>query len=256
MRILVTNDDGVNAPGIIALAEALREIADVVIVAPDRNRSGASHSLTLSRPLYVEHLSDDVISVQGTPTDCVHLALTGLLDVVPDIVVSGINAGANLGDDVVYSGTVGAALEGRFLGFPSLAVSLLEDNTDYKTAAIVVRDIVQHLLKCNLRKTTTLNINVPNIPLEKIEGYDITRLGSRHSAEPAIKQRDPRGRDIYWIGAVGAENDSTQGTDFYAVRHNRVSITPLDVDLTNYQSFDEVSHWVEKFQIHKETLSD
>lgn len=256
MRILVTNDDGVNAPGITALAEALREIADVVVVAPDRNRSGASHSLTLSRPLYVEHLSENVISVQGTPTDCVHLALTGLLDVVPDIVVSGINAGANLGDDVVYSGTVGAALEGRFLGFPSLAVSLVEDNTHYRTAAIVVRDIVKHLLKCNLSKTTTLNINVPNVSLDNIEGYEITRLGSRHSAEPAIKQTDPRGREIYWIGAVGEEDDSTQGTDFYAVRHNKVSITPLDVDLTNFQSFDEVSHWVESFQNHKETSSD
>lgn len=256
MRILVTNDDGVNAPGIIALADALREIADVVVVAPDRNRSGASHSLTLSRPLSVTHLRENVISVEGTPTDCVHLALTGLLDSVPDIVVSGINAGANLGDDVIYSGTVGAALEGRFLGFPSLAVSLVEDNTHYQTAAFVVRDIVNRLVKRNLTKTTTLNINVPNIPYEKLEGYEITRLGSRHSAEPAIKQTDPRGRDIYWIGAVGEEDDSTQGTDFFAVRHNKVSITPLDVDLTNYHAFDEVSHWVENFHDKKDVQRD
>lgn len=256
MRILVTNDDGVNAPGILILAEALREIADVVVVAPDRNRSGASHSLTLSRPLYVTHLKDDVVSVQGTPTDCVHLALTGLLDKVPDIVVSGINAGANMGDDVIYSGTVGAALEGRFLGFPSIAVSLVEDFKHYETAAIVVRRLVKHLINSNLQKTATLNINVPDVLIEQIEGFEVTRLGSRHSAEPAIKQTDPRGRDIYWIGAAGQENDSTQGTDFYAVRHNRVSITPLDVDLTNYRGFDEVSHWLDGFQDNKAKSSD
>lgn len=252
----MTNDDGVNAPGIQVLAEALREIAEVVIVAPDRNRSGASHSLTLSRPLYVTKLQSDVYSVQGTPTDCVHLALTGLLEHTPDIVVSGINAGANMGDDVIYSGTVGAALEGRFLGYPSIAVSLLEDCKHYHTAAIVTRGIIHHLMSNNIDGVTTLNINVPDILIEDVEGYEITRLGSRHCAEPAIKQTDPRGREIYWIGAAGEENDSTQGTDFFAVRHNHISITPLDVDLTCYRSFDDISHWLEGFAKNKDATSD
>ncbi len=247
MRILVTNDDGVNAPGLITLAEALREIADVVVVAPDRDRSGASHSLTLSRPLYVSHLAKDIISVQGTPTDCVHLALTGLLDKVPDIVISGINSGSNLGDDIIYSGTVGAALEGRFLGFPSIAVSLTNEFRHYETAAIVIRRLIHHLQQKKLEQVSTLNVNVPDVLIEDIEGFEVTRLGSRHCAEPAIKQQDPRGRDIYWIGGVGNENDASLGTDFYAIRNNRVSITPLNIDLTCYKSFDEVATWMTNF---------
>lgn len=253
MRILVTNDDGVHAPGIAVLAEALREIAEVVIVAPDRDRSGASHSLTLSRPLSVQKIKDDVYSVQGTPTDCVHLALTGLLEQTPDIVVSGINAGANMGDDVIYSGTVGAALEGRFLGFPSIAVSLVGEHKHYQTAAIVIRQLVHYLQSCQLQKATTLNVNVPDVLIEDIKGFEVTRLGSRHCAAPAIKQTDPRGREIYWIGAAGDENDADQGTDFFAVRNNQVSITPLDVDLTCFRSFDEVGTWVDAFEKHKDS---
>lgn len=255
MRILITNDDGVNAPGIHALADALSEIAEVVIVAPDRDRSGASHSLTLSRPLYVTHVSENVYSVQGTPTDCVHLALTGLLEEKPDIVVSGINAGANMGDDVLYSGTVGAALEGRFLGFPSVAVSLVGGHQHYQTAAIVVRRLVHYLQRFSLSKATTLNVNVPDVLIEEIAGFEVTRLGSRHCAAPAIKQTDPRGREIFWIGAAGDENDAAQGTDFFAVKHNNVSITPLDIDLTCYRSFEDVAHWVEDFEEHKDSSS-
>ncbi len=245
MRILVTNDDGINAPGIKALANALREIGDVTVVAPDRDRSGASHSLTLCQPLSVTFHSKNEISVQGTPTDCTHLALTGLLDYTPDIVVSGINAGANMGDDVIYSGTVGAALEGRFLGLPSIAVSLAGEHKHFETAAIATRQLVHHLTKNNIQSVGTLNINVPDVLFEELEGFEVTRLGSRHGAAPAIKAKDPRGRDIYWIGAAGDENDATQGTDFFAVKHNRVSITPLDTDLTYYRAFDDISKWLE-----------
>lgn len=247
MRILVTNDDGVYAPGIQALAKALSEIGEVVIVAPDRDRSGASHSLTLSNPLKVTHIEENIISVQGTPTDCVHLALTGLLDKVPDIVVSGINAGANMGDDVIYSGTVGAAMEGRFLGLPAIAISLLEgEHHYYETAAIVARRLINDLKSNKLDNTMVLNVNVPDVLIEDLEGYEITRLGSRHCAEPAIEQIDPRGRKIYWIGTVGNENDAGEGTDFHAVRENKVSITPLKIDLTDYEAFNEVSDFIEK----------
>ena len=249
MRILVTNDDGVNFPGIHALADALREIAEVIIVAPDRDRSGASHSLTLSRPLYVNKLRDDFISVQGTPTDCVHLALTGLLEQAPDIVVSGINNGANLGDDIIYSGTVGAALEGRFLGLPSIAVSLTGEHRYYETAAIVTRRLIHYLQKTTLAHVSTLNINVPDVLIEDIKGFEVTRLGSRHCAEPAVKQVDPRGREIYWIGAAGNENDASLGTDFYAIKQDKVSITPLNIDLTCYKSFDEVATWIKNFEV-------
>ena len=247
MRILVTNDDGINAPGIKILAEELAKIADVTVVAPDRNRSGASHSLTLSQPIRVTELREHYFIVEGTPTDCVHLALTGLLEHTPDIVVSGINDGSNLGDDVIYSGTVGAAMEGRFLGFPAIAVSLVGD-THYRTAALMVRKLVHYLQSVPLEKTMMLNINVPDIAVDEIEGFEVTRLGSRHGAAPAIKQQDPRGRTIYWIGATGEENDAAMGTDFFAVRHKKVSITPLHIDLTSYTAFDEVSHWIKAFE--------
>jgi len=246
IRILVTNDDGINAPGIKFLAEALSEIADVTVVAPDRNRSGASHSLTLSQPLRVTELSERRIMVEGTPTDCVHLALTGLFEYTPDIVVSGINDGSNLGDDVIYSGTVGAAMEGRFLGFPAIAVSLVGD-THYRTAALMVSKLIHYLEQRRLEKTMMLNINVPDVPVEEVKGFEVTRLGSRHGAAPAIKQQDPRGRTIYWIGATGEEDDAGIGTDFYAVRNNKVSITPLHTDLTSYPAFEEVSHWIKAF---------
>lgn len=247
IRILVTNDDGINAPGIKFLAEALSGIADVTVVAPDRNRSGASHSLTLSQPLRVTELSERRIMVEGTPTDCVHLALTGLFEYTPDIVVSGINDGSNLGDDVIYSGTVGAAMEGRFLGFPAIAVSLVGD-THYQTAALMVSKLIHYLEQRPLEKTMMLNINVPDVPIEEIKGFEVTRLGSRHGAAPAIKQQDPRGRTIYWIGATGEEDDAGIGTDFYAVRNKYVSITPLHTDLTSYPAFEEVSHWIEAFE--------
>ena len=247
MRILVTNDDGVNSPSIQVLADALREVAEVIIVAPDRDRSGASHSVTLSRPVYVTHLAEDVISVQGTPTDCVHLAVMGLLDKKPDMVVSGINLGFNLGDDVIYSGTVGAALEGRFLGLPSIAVSLAKDSRHYETAAIVTRRLIHDLQDHLLQQVVTLNINVPDALIEDIKGYEVTRLGSRHSAEAAVKQKDPRGRTSYWIGDFGDEDDASIGTDFHAIKHNKVSITPLNTDLTCYRSFDKIANWLHVF---------
>ena len=251
LKILVTNDDGVHAPGIQILAAALAEVGDVTIVAPDRDRSGASHSLTLSRPLYVTKIDEHTFSVQGTPTDCVHLALTGLLEHTPDIVVSGINAGANMGDDVIYSGTVGAALEGRFLGLPSIAVSLTGEHRHFETAASVTRQLVHYLAIKHPNDVMTLSINVPDVLIDDLEGFEITRLGSRHCAAPAIKQQDPRGRTIYWIGAAGDENDATLGTDFFAIKNRKVSITPLNVDLTSYNSFDELAHWAQSFVEYK-----
>lgn len=246
LRILVTNDDGIHAPGIKALATALREIATVIVVAPDRDNSGAGHSLTLSRPLSVAKLDDEHYSVQGTPTDCVHLALTGLFDTPFDLIVSGINSGANLGDDVIYSGTVSAALEGRILGFPSIAFSLTGEHRHFDTAAKIARQLVSHFLECKLDKATTLSVNVPDITFEEVTGFEITRLGSRHPAEPTVKQIDPRGRPIYWIGPAGNEKDAGIGTDFHAITQNKVSITPLNIDLTCYRSFNNVAEWLEK----------
>ena len=248
MKILVTNDDGIHAPGIRALANALAEIAEITMVAPDRDRSGASHSLSLSVPLTVHKMDNkEEYVIEGTPTDCVHLALTGYFEKKFDLVVSGINAGANMGDDVIYSGTVGAALEGRFLGFPSIAVSLTGGHKNYETAAIMTRKIVTYLKSHQLQKTMTLNVNVPDVVIEDIRGFEVTRLGSRHPAEPAIKQKDPRGRTIYWIGPAGEENDAGVGTDFHAIKNRYVSITPLQVDLTAYNAFDEVADWVKHF---------
>jgi 5'-nucleotidase len=248
ISILVTNDDGFYAPGINALATELSTIADVTVVAPDRDRSGASHSLTLSTPLSIKKVSEKKFIVEGTPTDCVHLALTGFFQESFNLVVSGINSGANMGDDVIYSGTVGAAVEGRFLGLPSIAVSLAGEHKNFETAAKVTRQLVTYMTQHHFKKTTTLSINVPDVPFEKIRGFQITRLGSRHAAEPAIKQKDPRGRTIYWIGPAGKENDAGIGTDFHAIKNHYVSITPLQVDLTAYESFDEVSAWVNNFE--------
>lgn len=249
LTILVSNDDGVYAEGIRTLADSLRTIATVTVVAPDRNRSGASNSLTLNSPLYLKHLKPDVISVEGTPTDCVHVAITGLLTELPNMVVSGINAGANMGDDVWYSGTVAAAMEGRFLGLPAIAVSLTgEKHEHYETAAHVVLNMVKHLQKETLPASTILNINVPDIAYEDIEGYEVTRLGTRHCAEPTIRQIDPRGNPIYWVGPAGKEEDAGPGTDFHAIRHNCVSITPLRIDITHYESFDRISNWVSGFK--------
>ncbi len=247
MKILVSNDDGLDAKGIKALSAALSDIAEVTVVAPDRDRSGASNSLTLDQPIRVLDRQNGQYRIAGTPTDCVHLALTGLLEEEPDMVVSGINLGANLGDDVIYSGTVAAAMEGRFLGLPAIAVSLTVDSKPmhFETAAAVAVKLVEQLRDDPLPADTILNVNVPNVPLSSLEGYEVTRLGHRHRAEPFIEQRDPRGRRVYWIGPAGAEQDAGVGTDFHAIRQNRVSITPIHVDLTRYQALETVSAWVQ-----------
>lgn len=245
MNILVSNDDGYQAPGIIYLARVLAEVAEIIVVAPDRDRSGASHSLTLKQPLHVTHHQDGFTSVEGTPTDCVHVAITGLLDKAPDMVVSGINAGANMGDDVIYSGTVAAAMEGRFLGLPAVAISLASyPPRHFATAAEVAKRLVLSLQKRPLPSNTMLNVNVPDLPYTELAGFQTTRLGNRHQSEPVIKDKDPRGRTIYWIGPAGPEQDAGQGTDFYAVRMGYVSVTPLQVDLTSHAALDKVSEWL------------
>lgn len=252
MRILISNDDGFLAPGIHALADKLKEIAEISVVAPDRNRSGASNSLSLVNPLRVTTTSEGFISVNGTPTDCVHLAVTGLLKEMPDIVVSGINEGSNLSDDVLYSGTVAAATEGRFLGLPSIAISLAGPKCQYyDTAAEIAKMLVLRLQSNPLPKDTVLNVNVPDLPIKKLSGFQVTRLGTRHIAEPTIKALDPRGRRIYWIGQPGPEQDAGPGTDFYAVNMGFVSITPLHLDLTHYKVFDKVTHWLEDFKVER-----
>lgn len=257
MRILVSNDDGIYAKGISVLAEFMRAIGSVNVVAPDRNRSGASTSLTLDSPVRVKTLEDNRIAVEGTPTDSVHLAITGLLGDMPDMVVSGINEGSNLGDDVWYSGTVAAAIEGRFLGLPAIAVSLAMRGYEpqyYETAGRVTQDLVLRLLRDPLPAATILNVNVPDIPYNELQGYEVTRLGTRHIAENIIPIRDPRGHTAYWIGPAGSEQDAGEGTDFYAVSHNRVSITPLKIDLTNFQAFDQLSKWTDGLT-HKATTA-
>jgi len=246
MRILVSNDDGYRAPGLAALAQAMAQLGEVTVVAPERNRSGASNSLTLDHPLRVQVGDNGYFYVDGTPTDCVHLAITGLLEREPDLVVSGINAGANLGDDVLYSGTVAAAMEGRFLGLPAIAVSLTgEDPRHYATAAEVAKRLVTRLRSQPLPVDTIMSVNVPDLPWEELDGFEATRLGHRHKAEPVVKSQDPRGRPIYWVGAAGPEEDAGAGTDFHAVRSGRVSITPLQVDLTRYAALDSVAGWIE-----------
>lgn len=250
MKILISNDDGFLAPGINMLAEVLGEIADVTVVAPDRNRSGASNSLTLDNPLRYSTHTNGFISVSGTPTDCVHLAVTGLLTEMPDMVVSGINEGSNLSDDVLYSGTVAAATEGRFLGLPSIAVSLAGPKClNYATAGQVAKILVQRLRKDPLPKDTILNVNVPDLPLSELRGFQVTRLGTRHIAEPTVKALDPRGRKIFWIGQPGPEEDAGPGTDFYAVNMGFVSITPLHLDLTHYKVFEQLSGWVKMLEM-------
>ena len=241
MHILISNDDGYRAPGIRCLAQAVESVAKVTVVAPDRDRSGASNSLTLDSPLRARKGDNGFTYVEGTPTDCVHLAITGLLEVEPDMVVSGINAGANLGDDVIYSGTVAAAMEGRFLGLPAIAVSMVSHQPEhYTTAARVVLDLLKRI-KCHpVPAETILNVNVPDLPYEALQGWQVTRLGHRHKSEPVIRQTDPRGRPIYWVGPAGPEQDAASGTDFYAVRHGFVSVTPLHVDLTRHEVLETI----------------
>jgi len=251
MQILISNDDGVEAPGIQALKTGLEDMASLVLVAPDRDRSGASNSLTLDSPIRAKKMSENVIRVNGTPTDCVHLAITGLLDNEPDMVISGINAGANMGDDVLYSGTVAAAMEGRFLGLPSIAISLASnaDNAPlrhYDTAVQVARFLIKRLEHAPFPANTVLNVNVPDCPWDEVKGILSTRLGHRHKAEPVIKAQDPRGRNIYWVGPPGAEQDAGEGTDFYALKNGFVSVTPLQVDLTRYEACDGLADWLQQ----------
>jgi 5'-nucleotidase len=247
MKILLSNDDGCEAEGLGCLAHALAELGKVTIVAPDRNRSGASNSLTLHSPLRAHRHGEHIYCVDGTPTDCVHLAITGLLNEEPDIVVSGINAGPNLGDDVLYSGTVAAAMEGRFLGLPAIAVSLASDRPEhYETAGEVARRLVTMLARGTLPPDTILNVNVPDCPASAVNGMCATRLGHRHRAEPIVRDSDPRGRPIYWVGAVGAADDSGPGTDFAAVSAGYVSITPLKADLTRHDALCALKNWLEE----------
>ncbi len=252
MKILVSNDDGYLATGINTLIDALEKVADVVVVAPDRNRSAASNSLTLSTPLRVTEYGRNRYKVDGTPSDCVHLAVTGLLDEEPDLVVSGINHGANLGDDVIYSGTVAAAMEGRFLGLPTIAVSLVGRTlvgaklTHFETAAKVAVELVQKIERASLAPDTVLNVNVPDIPYDELAGVRATRLGFRHMAEKIIRDKDPYGRPIYWIGPAGEGADSGEGTDFHAIAEGAASVSPLKVDLTRHEAVPDIAGWLAK----------
>jgi 5'-nucleotidase len=245
LNILISNDDGYLSTGINALANALSKVADIVVVAPDRNQSGASNSLTLHTPLRIQKVRDNHYFVNGTPSDCVHLALSGFLDEDPDIVVSGINHGANLGDDVIYSGTVAAAMEGRFLGFPAIAVSLVGQHaTHFDTAARVACDLIERLQAKPLPSDVILNVNVPDRPYDELAGLRAARLGFRHRSEPMIRSKDPYGRNIYWIGPAGQGQDAGEGTDFAALDAGAVAVTPLKVDLTRHESLPRIGEWL------------
>lgn len=245
MRILLSNDDGYFAPGLAALAEALHGLGEVVVVAPEQNRSGASNSLTLDRPLHLKKAANGFYFVNGTPTDCVHLAVTGMLDDLPDIIVSGINHGANMGDDTIYSGTVAAATEGYLLGIPSIAISLTSfESNNFATAGLVARQLVERFIRDPIREPVLLNVNVPDIPNADLKGMEVTRLGRRHKAEPVIKMTSPRKETVYWIGAAGAAADAGPGTDFNAIERGVVSITPLQIDLTHATQLPAIRQWM------------
>ena len=247
MRILLSNDDGYFAPGLAILANKLASYADITVVAPERDRSGASNSLTLDRPLILRQSHNGFYYVNGTPTDCVHLAVTGMLDEMPDMVISGINHGANMGDDTIYSGTVAAATEGFLLGVPSIAVSLASfSDGHYETAAQVVADMVERFQRTPFPAPALLNINVPDVPYEKLNGVEITRLGKRHKAEPVVKSENPRGQTVYWVGAAGSAQDAGEGTDFNAIVRNVVSVTPLQIDLTHFAQIGALNHWLQE----------
>ncbi|MEN8174792.1 MAG: 5'/3'-nucleotidase SurE [Pseudomonadota bacterium] len=245
MKILLSNDDGYQASGLEVLARVLGEFADISVVAPDRDRSGASNSLTLVNPVRARTMENGFVRVDGTPTDCVHLAITGLLEQEPDMVIAGINAGANMGDDVLYSGTVAAATEGRFLGLPAIAISVNASEPEhFESAARVAVDLVAGLPELDLRPDVILNVNVPDLPYEQLRGYRSTRLGHRHKSEPVHKTSDPRGLPIYWVGPPGPEQDAGPGTDFHAVREGYVSVTPLQVDLTRHEALESLHTWL------------
>ncbi len=245
MKILVSNDDGYRAEGLQQLVLSLRSLAELSVVAPERNRSGASNSLTLDVPLRVTQYDERAYYLNGTPTDCVHMAISGLLETEHDMVVSGINDGANLGDDTLYSGTVAAAVEGRFLGLPAIAVSLVnKGGNHFATAGRVAAELVMRLQKSPLDAATILNVNVPDMPYEQLKGTQVTRLGFRHRSEPVIRSLDPKGNEIFWVGPAGAEQDAGPGTDFYAIAHGYVSITPLQTDLTRHAMLDDLNDWL------------
>ncbi len=245
MRILLSNDDGYFAPGLAALAQALAPLADITVVAPERDRSGASNSLTLDRPLMLRQAPSGFYYVNGTPTDCVHLAVTGMLDHMPDMVISGINHGANMGDDTIYSGTVAAATEGYLLGIPSIAVSLANHNAlHFDAAARVVVELVQRIEAQPPTEPMLLNVNVPDRDWADLGGLRVTRLGKRHKAESVVKTTNPRGQTVYWVGAAGLAQDAGEGTDFHAIANGFVSITPLQMDLTRFNQMDSVNVWL------------
>jgi 5'-nucleotidase len=245
MRILLSNDDGYYAPPIALLAEMLAPLAEVTVVAPERDRSGASNSLTLDRPLTVRRAHSGFFYVNGTPTDCVHVALTGLLPEPPDLVVSGINDGANMGEDTLYSGTVAAATEGYLLGVPSIAVSLaMQGRENFAAAGRVTVELIERFRTSPLAGPWLLNVNVPDVDYAALRGVQVTRLGRRHKAEPVTKMTSPRGETVYWVGAVGAAQDAGEGTDFHAVATNRVSVTPLQVDLTRVAQLEALREWL------------
>ena len=245
MRILLSNDDGYFAPGLAQLATSLDDLGEVTVVAPERNRSGASNSLTLDRPMYLRRAANSYLYVSGTPTDCVHLAVTGVLEHEPDMVVSGINLGANMGDDTIYSGTVAAATEGYLLGVPAIAISLASfEGRHFATAGRIARELVQRFSTAPFSEPVLLNVNVPDIPYEELAGIRVTRLGRRHKAEPAVKSVSPRGETMYWVGAAGPAADAGEGTDFHAVENGWVSVTPLQIDLTHAAQMGSVRNWL------------
>jgi 5'-nucleotidase len=245
MRILLSNDDGYFAPGLAALEAALKPLGEITVVAPERDRSGASNSLTLDRPLYLRRAGNGYYYVNGTPTDCVHMAVTGLLDIEPDIVVSGVNSGSNMGDDTLYSGTVAAATEGYLLGVPAIAISLVgSEFTHYATAAQVARELVERIRSDPPAEPILLNVNVPDLPYGELAPLEVTRLGRRHKAQPVVKGRNPRGETVYWVGPAGAAREAGPGTDFNALERGAVSVTPLQVDLTHAGQMDAIGRWL------------
>lgn len=246
-RILISNDDGYFAPGIAALVEALSGLADLTVVAPEQDRSGASNSLTLDRPLMLKKAPSGFNYVNGTPTDCVHLAVTGMLDELPDMVVSGINLGANMGDDTIYSGTVAAATEGYLLGVPAIAFSLdSRSPQNLATAALVAQQLVERCLRQPFAEPMLLNVNIPDVEVAELRGIVTTRLGKRHKAEPVVRMKTPRNETCYWVGAAGAAQDAGEGTDFFAVASQFASVTPLQIDLTHLRQMDEVDRWLKR----------